>query len=322
MLCHCSLFTVHCSFVRSPRSFRGHTCKTPNTASVCLLSSPSASPSREYGPRQSMIEHLMYKALIELSSDRADFLSRLFSRPRPSNVDKNSGIGALFDALSLIQADQQMFDENLRAIKDRLIKEHGFKLTSEDETTLGYIFRAFYVGGPDLGYSNVAFQPRSAGPRLLPTYEELMIDTEENGQQRSFIATEENFLTLQQFEKDNLIVPLVGNFAGSTALRSVGSYLREHNTLISAFYTSNVEQYLFMTSEDWKNFYTNVSTLPLDSNSTFIRPLINTGNGYTASPQFRPTFHWNTVLFSIADLVAAFNAGMIENYYDVIQTHN
>src|SRR5207247_9009397 len=147
----------------------------------------------------------------------------------------------------------------------------------------------FYVGGPDLGYSNVAFQPRSAGPRLLPTYEELMIDTDENGQQRSFIATEENFLTLQQFEKDNLIVPVVGNFAGSSALRSSGAYLREHNTLISAFYTSNVEQYLFMTSEDWRNFYTNVSTLPLHSNLKFIHPLINSATRYTAQPPFPPT---------------------------------
>src|SRR5207244_12829148 len=158
--------------------------------------------------RQDMVEELIDNALIALSADRADCVSRRFSRPRPSNVDKASGIGALFGALSPIQADQQMFDENLRAIKDRLIKEHGFKLTSEDETTLGYIFRAFYVGGPDLGYSNVAFQPRSPGPRLLPTYDEQMIDTDENAQQRSFIATEENFLTLQQFEKDNLIVPL------------------------------------------------------------------------------------------------------------------
>src|SRR5439155_3610561 len=187
----------------------------------------------------------------------------------------------------------------------------------------GYIFRAFYVGGPDLGYSNVAFQPRSPGPRLLPTYEELMIDTDENGQQRSFIATEENFLTLQQFEKNNLIVPLVGNFAGSTALQSVGSYLREHNTLISAFYTSNVEQYLFMSAEDWKNFYRNVSTLPLDSRSVFIRPLINTGiGGYAASPQFRSGFHWDTLLFPITGLVAAFDAGMIQNYYDVIRIAN
>ena len=272
--------------------------------------------------RQNMIEHLMYKALIELSSDRAEFLARLFSRPRPENVDTSSGIGALFDAFDQIQSDSQMFDENLRAIKDRLIKEHGFKLTTEDETTLAYIFRAFYVGGPELGYSNVGFPVRSGAPRLLPTYEELMIDTDENGEQRSYLATEENFHTLQQFERNNLIVPLVGNFAGSSALRSVGAYLKEHNTAVSAFYTSNVEQYLFMTPEDWKNFYSNVSTLPLDSNSTFIRPLINTGSGYTASPQFRPTFHWDTVLFPMADLVAAFNAGLIENYYDVIQTRN
>src|SRR4030095_3794093 len=31
--------------------------------------------------RQNMLEHLLYKALMEKSSDRAEFLSRLFSRP-------------------------------------------------------------------------------------------------------------------------------------------------------------------------------------------------------------------------------------------------
>src|SRR6185295_6888209 len=36
--------------------------------------------------RQNLIEHLLYKALMELSSDRADFLSRLFSRPRPDGL--------------------------------------------------------------------------------------------------------------------------------------------------------------------------------------------------------------------------------------------
>jgi len=33
--------------------------------------------------RQNLILHLMYKAIIEMSDDRADFMSRLFSRPRP-----------------------------------------------------------------------------------------------------------------------------------------------------------------------------------------------------------------------------------------------
>ena len=271
--------------------------------------------------RQNMIEHLMYKALMELSSDRADFLSHLFSRPRPEGLDKGSSVGALFDAFDQVEADSRMFDETLAAMKNKLVKDHGFKLSIDDGVALSYIFRAFYVGGPDLGYSNVSFPARSPA-RILPTYEELMIDTDENGKQRSFLGTEENFLTLQQLQRSNLIVPIVGNFAGPAALRSVGQYLREHDTNVSAFYTSNVEQYLFMTPDDWKNFYGNIGTLPLDANSVFIRPLINTGNGYTASPQFRASFHWDTLLFPMVDLVANFNAGLVESYYDVIRLPN
>ncbi|HUK32675.1 MAG TPA: hypothetical protein VLV86_02125, partial [Vicinamibacterales bacterium] len=35
--------------------------------------------------RGNLLLHLMYKALVEMSTDRADFLSRLFARPRPSS---------------------------------------------------------------------------------------------------------------------------------------------------------------------------------------------------------------------------------------------
>src|ERR1019366_5564667 len=37
--------------------------------------------------RGNLEEHLLYKAIIELSENRADFLSRLFSRPRPAGLD-------------------------------------------------------------------------------------------------------------------------------------------------------------------------------------------------------------------------------------------
>jgi hypothetical protein len=270
--------------------------------------------------RQNMVEHLMYKALAETSADRTEFISRLFSRPKPEDLDKNSGIDALFQAFDEVAPDPKMFDDNLAAMKKSLIEGHGFKLTQEDEGMLGYIFRAFYIGGPSLGYSNVTFPTRPGMPRILPTYEELMVDTDENGQQRSYLATEENFQTLQRFERNNLIVPVVGNFAGKGALRAVGEYLRENDTSVSAFYTSNVEQYLFMSADDWKNFYTNIGMLPLDASSVFIRPLINTGTGYSASPQFRANFHWDTLLFPMSNLVSDFNAGSVENYYDVIRS--
>src|SRR5262249_822579 len=149
-----------------------------------------------------------------------------------------------------------------------------------------------------------------------------MTDSDTNGKAQSFLANEDNFLAVQYLEKNNLIVPLVADFAGPTAIRSLGHYLKERNAMVTAFYVSNVEQYLFM-SESWKNFYANVATLPLDSKSVFIRPLINVGTGsYTASPLFRSGFHWDTLLFPIEDLISAFNAGMIHNYYDIIQLPN
>src|SRR4029077_4766327 len=80
-----------------------------------------------------------------------------------------------------------------------------------------------------------------------------------------------NFRFIQHLEKQNLIVPLVGDFAGQKALRTVGRYLKEHDAKVTALYVSNVEQYLFQQGDDWSRFYTNVAMLPMDESSTFIR---------------------------------------------------
>jgi hypothetical protein len=76
-------------------------------------------------------------------------------------------------------------------------------------------------------------------------------------------------------EAKNLLIPIVGNFGGPKAIRSVGRYLKEHDAIVSAFYLSNVEQYLFRPplggSPIYREFYQSVGTLPLDASSTFIR---------------------------------------------------
>ena len=269
--------------------------------------------------RQNMIEHLTYKALFETSNDRAEFLSRLFSRPRPADLGSDSSAVVLFSALQEVLPDDALFAETLRTIKQRLTIDHGFALTTDDETTIGYILRAFFVGGPNLTYSG----PRPVNGRsILPTYEELLTDSDSQGRPRSFVGSEENFQAVRQLHKNNLIVPIVADFAGPTAIRSVSQYLKEHNATVTAFYVSNVEQYLFM-GDNWKKFYANVATLPLDSQSVFIRPLINIGTGtYTASPLFRSGFRWDTMLFPIQDLITAFHADMIQSYFDIIQLPN
>ena len=100
------------------------------------------------------------------------------------------------------------------------------------------------------------------GPRFgtnFPTYEELMMQTDFEGHARGYLASEENFRFIKGLQEKNLIVPVMGNFAGPKALRSVGRYIRERGGVVSAFYVSNVEQYLLDCSSGVR---ANVATLP------------------------------------------------------------
>src|SRR5207247_7221819 len=150
----------------------------------------------------------------------------------------------------------------------------------------------------------------------MPSYGELMELTDEDGVNRSYIATEENFQTLQDFEKKNLIVPIVGDFAGSKAIRAVAAYLKQHDAFVTAFYLSNVEQYLFQQDDDWSKFYHNVETLPVDSTAAFIRSVIN---GLAVTSQLSGYgLRSASLLSSIPDLLKAFSAGDVRTYSDVI----
>src|SRR5262245_50186001 len=83
--------------------------------------------------RQNMLEHLMYKALFELSRDRADFLSRLYARRRPDGLTDESTSDSLFEVYSHARIEPALVEMNIRAIKDVLLNTHRFNLTSEDQ---------------------------------------------------------------------------------------------------------------------------------------------------------------------------------------------
>jgi len=263
--------------------------------------------------RQNMLTHLMYKALIEQSADRADFISRLFSRPRPPKLDTALTANALFTAFSVVPPDSNAFRKNIASIRDRLTKQHGFKLSDEDLSTMAYVYEAFVSAGPDLTY-NFGTRGMGFGRGRMPSYADLQVESDSGRVQRSYLATEANFRTLKEAEVNNLIVPLVGNFAGDHAIRDVAGYIKEHKAIVTAFYLSNVEQYLFNQGDDWSRFYTNASFLPVDSTSRFIRSVFNgmgTYGGFMRGEQ---------MLASILAQVSAFKEGKLQSYWEVINT--
>ena len=83
---------------------------------------------------------------------------------------------------------------------------------------------------------------------------------------------------MKDLETRNLIVPVVGDFGGPKAIRTVGKYLKEHGAVVSAFYLSNVEQYLNRSGTE-DAFLCNVAALPLDDTSTFIFTGAGRGGG-------------------------------------------
>jgi hypothetical protein len=182
--------------------------------------------------RQNMLLHLMYKALIEMSTDRNDFVSHLFSRAPVEGASERWTARALFDAYNAIAPSDALFRANLDAIADRLVRVHRFSLSAEDLGTIEYVYRAFYTGGPDLRYS---FPRQFAGGRWFPSYADLMMETDADGEPHSYLATERNYQLLRAFELNNLLVPLVGDFSGRKALRSVAGYLKSHGATSTCF---------------------------------------------------------------------------------------
>src|SRR5689334_10607059 len=104
--------------------------------------------------RGNLHEHLLYKALFEMSADRADFLSRLFSRKRPAGLSAASTVAELFAAYDAVQTSEDLYKQNLQAVTDWLTKQHHFKLSDEDIRGVEYVYHdAFFEGGPGLNYS-------------------------------------------------------------------------------------------------------------------------------------------------------------------------
>jgi hypothetical protein len=267
--------------------------------------------------RQNMVTHLMYKALIEQSSDRAEFLSRLFSRPRPARLDSLTPAESLFAAYQAVPPDSAAYRKNLASINDVLSKKHGFALTADDTAGIRHVYQAFVAYGPDITYNS---NQGRAGFGRMPSFAQLQIEADSAGVHRSYLASETNYRALKQLEADNLVVPLVGDFAGAKAIRAVGAYLKEHDATVTAFYLSNVEQYLFQQGDDWRRFFENVGSLPLDSSSTFIRSVFN-GAGYMrGGPPFNGYMLARQMLASMQSQLAAFNDGKLTSYFDVIET--
>jgi hypothetical protein len=102
--------------------------------------------------------------------------------------------------------------------------------------------------------------------------------TDGRGKNWSYLATKESYDRVRLMQQQNLIVPLVGDFAGSKAIRAVAQYLKDHGATVHVFYISNVEDYIQARSR----YVGNIASLPADTSSVLLRWYI--GGATTVTP--------------------------------------
>jgi len=213
--------------------------------------------------RENLDLHLMYKALFELSTDRVEFVSRLFSRPRPANLASSATVDEIFSRLDGTSASPDQYRTNAALIRQRLLTFHRFPLSETDLQSIDHAFSAFYSAGV-----NIDFWGSRGIPSMRRPYRDLMTTRDSRGHSRSFLATEEGFRFVKDLHSRNRIIPVVGDFGGPDAIREVGDYVREHQDVIRAFYGSNVGVYL--NSQQKRIFCRNLAMLPAAPDAWFI----------------------------------------------------
>lgn len=264
--------------------------------------------------RQAIIQHLMFKAIFRLAPTRMQYLSLLLSKPLPKEQapSPDTPVDQMLSFFGKAQADDRAYASNLAAIRKAIKEDFQVTLTDADQTSLDYVYKNFRDDGLDIAY-------RMEGARggWFPSLKELILQPDQHGKLGNFLAAKEDYEFVRDLHRKNLIIPVVGDFAGKKALATIGAYLRTHGFTVTAFYTSNVEQYLFQNAV-FTGFAENVRKLPINEKSLFIRAVPNTRFTHPAQLSGHRT---TTLLQQLSVFLKDFDEGRYQTYTDLVMTH-
>ncbi|HEY7680371.1 MAG TPA: hypothetical protein VIC04_07600 [Terriglobia bacterium] len=269
--------------------------------------------------RQAVIQHLMYKAIFHLAEDRAQFLSLLLSKPLAGADAPRRGtpIEKVLEYFESAPPSEEAFRSNLARIEKTIRRDFHLAMTGQDRSDLTYVYQVFSRAS-----LRVAF--RVAGDNFggfwgarFPNLRDLILATDQSGKLGNFLALEDDYDFVRRLHRQNRIIPVVGDFGGRKALAAVARYLRENGYTLTAFYTSNVEQFLF-DGRAFDSFVENVRQMPLTHKSVILRA-VRAGGRY--HPAYIPGHRMTPLLQFIPVFLKDYDSGAYRSYWDLVTTH-
>jgi hypothetical protein len=254
-----------------------------------------------------LLQHLLFKALFQQARNRLEFLCLMTGTPAPADLEAwdDADIERVIEYVDSTKSEPERMEEILLDVR-RLVQTYGYPLDVRDLENIRRIHLTFFEDGLGVRYSN---HGRFA---FYPTWRQLILETDLDGNRSSYLATESRWRWVKDLERRNLIIPVVGDLAGPHALAAIGREITGRGLVVSAFYVSNVEQYLFQQN-GFTRFAATLAGLPYGGNSMIIRSYFRGRH-----PQNVPGHSSTQILERIADFDRSFAAGDFRSYYDVV----
>jgi hypothetical protein len=256
--------------------------------------------------RDNLLLHLLFKAIFAEAATRASYLALLTGRSEPA-ATRDASIESLVRLVDQAKPLDRTELERLQARLAEVINGFGVSLSNTDRATIARFHRRFVADGLSLQFNSTGRPPQYD----YPTYRDLLLEVDRNAVRRGFLAHEDDFQFVKTLHARDRIVPIVGDLAGRAALANVGRYLEATGLRVSAFYTSNVEFYLFRDGSA-QAFIANLARLPRQPGSVIVRSVFPGGGapmsrGYNSASLTQP----------IQALLDGYEQGRFRQYWEL-----
>jgi hypothetical protein len=209
--------------------------------------------------RRNLLLHLLHKALMTLAPDRATYLSLITARAPLRPVGPTSTAAEIVAAFATAPFDRDRLRKAVAAVEASL-------------KPLGVV--------SDLEWDDLAtIQAKLAGPgldtrflalRMYPNFGHLIQVASRDGSPGHFLADEALYRSVRDAQRNDRVVPIVGDFASATALPRLGDTLRGRNVSIGVIYVSDVEFFL-LRAGTFAAYAANLARLPWADGAIIVR---------------------------------------------------
>jgi hypothetical protein len=187
-----------------------------------------------------LLEHLVFKLLMERAETPLEYLAALFSRELPPGATAvEPGPGPLLAAFDALPVSAAAHESTVKWIKAELPRRCG--------GLAPYLHRVDYLCGEfftrQLDVTSVS-ATLLANLDYVPTMREVIGARETHGVNLHYLTDPARYGYVRSLQVNDRIIPVLGNLSSQQAIMQVNELLRASGEKVSHLYLSNLEEFL------------------------------------------------------------------------------